>query len=287
MRFGGNALVDIISSKGIGKKLSKYCVVKKRRLNGRNNTGKITIRGRGGGMARSRYVVDVWRRFYRARGLFIGLKPKSKSGVMYGLVYYGCGLFTYFPFIEVLQNYIYLRMVCWTFISCFRSPFSQDISNYFLLELELGSVVNNIIPVIKESATLATAPGTFARLINVKFTRRHSLRVYQNGMFSILLPSGRLVYMIGMAKASQGVMGNRDWNLRISGNAGQSRKLGRRPMVRGVAKNPVDHPHGGQTSGGRCSVSPWGWLTKGVPTRTRKRRKRYSIVANRFNRALF
>ena len=73
-----------------------------------------------------------------------------------------------------------------------------------------------------------------------------------------------------MCRATIGEVGNSEYFLLNFGKAGSKRNLGIRPTVRGVAMNPIDHPHGGKTSGGRPSVTPWGKLTKGQPTRKRK-----------------
>merc|ERR1712138_260567 len=84
--------------------------------------------------------------------------------------------------------------------------------------------------------------------------------------------------------ASIGAVGNKDHHNRKLGKAGASRWRGRRPVVRGVAMNPVDHPHGGgegKSSGGRPSSSPWGWYTKGLRTRNKKQHSSKLIMRRR------
>jgi large subunit ribosomal protein L2 len=93
----------------------------------------------------------------------------------------------------------------------------------------------------------------------------------------IRLPSGEQYVVQNQSFATIGVMSNPEHANRIIGKAGRSRWLSRRPVVRGVAMNPVDHPHGGgegKTSGGRPSVTPWGKPTKGRKTRNIKKSKR-------------
>jgi large subunit ribosomal protein L2 len=83
-----------------------------------------------------------------------------------------------------------------------------------------------------------------------------------------------------MAKGTLGVVSNENHMLRVIGKAGRSRWMNKRPSVRGVAMNPVDHPHGGgqgKTKGGRPSVTPWSWPTKGQPTRNPRKRNKYIL----------
>ena len=92
----------------------------------------------------------------------------------------------------------------------------------------------------------------------------------QSETVKVKLPSGNTKELPENCKACVGQVSNDGWMNRSLGKAGRSRWYSRRPTVRGVAMNPVDHPHGGgegKTSGGRPSVTPWGHITKGVPTR--------------------
>ena len=97
---------------------------------------------------------------------------------------------------------------------------------------------------------------------------------HDNGYTTLKLPSGEVRLVSDQCMATIGQVGNRAFEQIVSGKAGRSRWLGRRPKVRGVAMNPVDHPHGGgegRTSGGRHPVTPWGVPTKGYKTRKNKR----------------
>jgi large subunit ribosomal protein L2 len=89
---------------------------------------------------------------------------------------------------------------------------------------------------------------------------------YKN-FVKLKLPSGKIVELENKCFATLGSVSNPNHSLCILGKAGKKRYKSKRSIVRGVAMNPVDHPHGGRTNGGRPSVSPWGKLTKGVPTR--------------------
>jgi len=119
----------------------------------------------------------------------------------------------------------------------------------FLYRIPIGSIINSIT--VGNKITYTKAAGTKAQLIRADLKSA-----------TVKLSTGKLVKVPGDSTASVGVVSNEKHRLLVYGKAGRNRNLGRRPIVRGVAMNPVDHPHGGRTNGGRPSVSPWGILTK-------------------------
>jgi large subunit ribosomal protein L2 len=143
---------------------------------------------------------------------------------------------------------------------------------FYLRDLPLGVFVNNV-PFPNSKGGIARAAGTGAQLISKddKFCRL-KLRSGEHRLFPLL------------TEVTLGVVSNPEHKLVSLGKAGRSRWLNRRPSVRGVAMNPIDHPHGGgegKTSGGRPSVTPWGKITKGQPTKKNKLNK--LIVKKRKN----
>jgi len=130
-------------------------------------------------------------------------------------------------------------------------------SIYILDSLPAGTLVHSITG--HRGPTYIRAAGTFGVLIQKKKER-----------YIVKMPSGRLLDFSLLAKCVVGSVSNTDHAFTVIGKAGRARAKHRRPHVRGVAMNPVDHPHGGQTSGGRPSVTPWGKLTKGQPTVRRR-----------------
>lgn len=107
---------------------------------------------------------------------------------------------------------------------------------------------------------------------------------HDNGYTTLKLPSGEVRLVSDQCMATIGQVGNRAFEQIVSGKAGRSRWLGRRPKVRGVVMNPVDHPHGGgegKTSGGRHPVSPWGKPTKGYKTRKKNKKSNSMIIKRR------
>jgi large subunit ribosomal protein L2 len=142
-----------------------------------------------------------------------------------------------------------------------------------LYKIPRGSLICNIERNPFCGAKLCRAAGTKAKLQSVSF---------KLGLASVLLPSGNSIFLSVNSYAFLGLMSNSKNILRLKYKAGQNINLGFRPNVRGVAMNPVDHPHGGgegRTSGGRPSVSPWGFLTKGFSTTSlKKKRLRFKVI---------
>ncbi|MCL4111808.1 UNVERIFIED_CONTAM: hypothetical protein GTU68_018064 [Idotea baltica] len=132
-----------------------------------------------------------------------------------------------------------------------------------LRNIPLGTVIHNIEMKPKKGAQMIRSAGTFAQLVGK-----------DNAYAIIRLRSGEMRRILLDCRAVIGVVSNSEHNLKSLGKAGANRWRGIRPTVRGVAMNPVDHPHGGgegRTSGGRHPVSPWGMPTKGYKTRSNKR----------------
>lgn len=120
-----------------------------------------------------------------------------------------------------------------------------------LKNITAGSFIHNLFVDKKKRNLYAKAAGSTAKVVenNLDSTK-------------ISLPSGKVVAVNCNDYATLGITSNLDHNLVVLGKAGKSRNLGVRPAVRGIAMNPVDHPHGGRTNGGRVSVSPWGFISK-------------------------
>lgn len=154
-----------------------------------------------------------------------------------------------------------------------KSGENADIKIGHALSLDripLGSFIHNISLIPGKKSQLARAAGNYAQLIQ-KDQKYAKLK----------LRSGEQRFVSLNCTATLGTVSNENHNLISIGKAGRSRWLNKRPTVRGVAMNPVDHPHGGgqgKTSGGRPSVTPWGKPTKGQPT---SRSKNKLIIINR------
>jgi large subunit ribosomal protein L2 len=129
--------------------------------------------------------------------------------------------------------------------------------------MPVGTLVHNVELAPGAGAQLARSAGSYVQIM-----------AKEEKFVLLRLPSGEVRKVPSVCRATIGQVGNLEHEQQVLGKAGKSRLLGRRPKVRGVVMNPVDHPHGGgegRTSGGRHPVSPWGTPTKGFKTRKNKR----------------
>jgi large subunit ribosomal protein L2 len=139
--------------------------------------------------------------------------------------------------------------------------------------LPIGTIVHNIEMKPGKGGQIARAAGTYAQFVG-----------RDGGYAQIRLSSGELRMVRQECMATVGAVSNPDNSNQNIGKAGRNRHLGKRPAVRGVAMNPIDHPHGGgegRTSGGRHPVTPWGKPTKGARTRNKKKASSNLIVRSR------
>jgi large subunit ribosomal protein L2 len=221
---------------------------------GRNTYGRITVRHRGGGHKRRYRIIDFKREKsdIPARVATIEYDPNRSARI--ALLHYADGE----------KRYI-LAPVGLQVGDTVISSKSADIKPGNTLPLEkipLGTIIHNVEMRAGKGGQLARSAGTGVQLMA------------KEGRYALLkLPSGELRRVLLECKATIGQVGNIDHENISLGKAGRTRWLGRRSKVRGVAMNPVDHPHGGgegKSSGGRHPVTPWGVPTKGYRTRKSK-----------------
>ena len=229
-------------------------VISLKKTGGRNNRGRITCRHHGGGHKRAYRIIDFKRDKVdiSARVATIEYDP-NRSGRI-ALLHYIDGEKRYILAPNGLK-------VNDTLVSSDKTEIKVG-NTMMLRNIPLGSTVHNIEMKIGKGGQIARGAGTYAQLMA------------KDGRYAQLkMPSGEVRLVLLDCKATIGQVGNLDHeNIKI-GKAGKSRWLGRRPKVRGVAMNPVDHPMGGgegKASGGRHPCSPWGQLSKGKKTRRKK-----------------
>jgi len=228
---------------------------KKSKNGGRNNNGRITVRHRGGGHKQHYRVIDFKRDKDNipARVERIEYDPNRSANI--ALMLYADGERRYIIAPKGIKAGDEL-------LSGLESPIRAG-NCMPMRNMPLGSVIHNIELKVGKGAQIARSAGTSAQL------------VAREGAHAILrLRSGEMRKVLSDCRATLGEVGNSEHGLRSLGKAGATRWRGVRPTVRGVAMNPVDHPHGGgegRTSGGRHPVSPWGTPTKGFKTRSNKR----------------
>jgi large subunit ribosomal protein L2 len=230
---------------------------------GRNNNGRITVRFRGGGHKKALRTVDFKRRKFDLPAKVERIEYDPNRTGFIALVKYEDGE----------QAYILApqRLAEGDTVVSGEHVDVKPGNAMPLANMPIGTIVHNVEMKIGKGGQLARSAGTYAQIVG-----------RDQDYVIMRLNSGEQRLVHGRCMATVGAVSNPD-NMNISiGKAGRKRWLGRRPHNRGVAMNPVDHPHGGgegRTSGGRHPVTPWGFPTKGKKTRNNKRTNKFVIVS--------
>lgn len=231
---------------------------------GRNHHGRITSRRRGGGHKRRYRKIDFRRDKDGVPGRVAHIEYDPNRSARIALIHYADGEKRYILHPRGLQ-------VDDEIVS--GSGVEARVGNALpLREMPLGTTVHAVELVPGKGAQLARSAGAAVQVV-----------AREGVMVTLKLPSTEVRMVRGECRGTVGQVGNVDHELIRSGKAGRSRWLGRRPKVRGVAMNPVDHPLGGgegRSSGGRPPVSPWG-KAEGKKTRNRKKQSNKDIVRGR------
>ncbi|MDD3569301.1 MAG: 50S ribosomal protein L2 [Bacteroidales bacterium] len=231
---------------------------------GRNNTGRMTMRYLGGGHKRRYRIIDFARDRDGVAAVVKTIEYDPNRSARIALVVYADGEKRYIIAPAGLQ-------VGQTIMS--GKGVAPELGNtLYLSEIPLGTVVHNIELKPGQGGIMARSAGSYAQLLA------------REGKYAVLkLPSGEIRMVLTSCKATVGTVSNSDHALTRSGKAGRSRWLGRRPRVRGVVMNPVDHPMGGgegRSSGGHPR-SRKGIPAKGYKTRSKKKQSSKFIVERR------
>jgi large subunit ribosomal protein L2 len=232
-----------------------------RRKGGRNVYGRITMRRRGGGHKRRYRVIDFRRTKFAVPARVATIEYDPNRSARIALLFYADGAKTYILAPKGLR-------VGDEIVSSRQADIKPG-NSLPLRNIPVGTEVHAIELKIGGGAKMCRAAGSWAQLLA------------KDGDWGTLrLPSGEMRLVHLNCRSTVGRVGNEEHGNIKLGKAGRARWLGRRPKVRGVAMNPVDHPHGGgegRTSGGRHPVSPWGVPTKGKKTRNNQRTDRFII----------
>jgi large subunit ribosomal protein L2 len=221
---------------------------------GRNSAGRITVRFRGGGAKRLYRIVDFKRRKFDVVGTIERLEYDPNRTAFIALVRYADGESAY-----ILAPQ---RVKAGDQIIAAEKVDVKPGNASPLRSLPVGTIIHNVEMKPMKGGQIARSAGAYAQLVG-----------RDGGYAQIRLNSGELRMVPDACMATVGAVSNPDHMNEVLGKAGRVRHMGFRPHVRGVAMNPVDHPHGGgegKTSGGRHPVTPWGKPTKGRKTRTNK-----------------
>jgi len=239
---------------------------KKSKSGGRNNTGRITTRHRGGGHKQHYRVIDFKRNKDGIPAKVERIEYDPNRSAYIALVLYADGERRYIIAPQGLTAGDEL-------MSGQDAPIKAG-NTLPLRNIPVGSTVHCIEMKVNKGAQLARSAGASVQLV-----------AREGGHATLRLRSGEMRKVLVDCRATIGSVSNPEHSLRKLGKAGATRWRGVRPTVRGVAMNPVDHPHGGgegRTSGGRHPVSPWGTPTKGYKTRSNKRTD--SMIVRRRNK---
>lgn len=238
---------------------------------GRNNNGRVTSRRRGGGVKRAYRIIDFRRNKTGVPAVVAEIEYDPNRTARIALLNYADGEKRYIlaP-VGLKQGDEVMSGVN------SRTGQSADIKPGNALEMAkipVGTVIHNIELTPGRGGQLCRSAGTYAQLIA------------KEGKYALLrLPSGEVRKALATCMATVGQVGNISHENISLGKAGRNRWLGKRPKVRGVAMNPIDHPLGGgegRSSGGRHPVSPWGMPAKGYKTRDRKKPSSKLIIKRR------
>jgi len=228
---------------------------------GRNHHGRITVRFRGGGHKRLYRIVDFKRRKFDVAATVERLEYDPNRTAWIALIKYADGELAYILAPQRLRAGD-------TVISGLKADIKPG-NAMPMAAIPVGTIIHNIEMKPGAGGKLARAAGTYAQLVGK-----------DAGYAQVKLSSGELRVVRAECMATVGAVSNPDNSNVQIGKAGRQRWLGRRPHNRGVAMNPIDHPHGGgegRTSGGRHPVTPWGKPTKGAKTRHNKQTDRLII----------
>ena len=236
----------------------------KRSTGGRNSSGHLTTRYRGGGHKRRYRLIDFKRNKFGVPAVVKSIEYDPNRSARIALLYYVDGAKAYIVApngLEVGQKIVSGPDV------------APEVGNALpLIKIPVGTVVHNIELRPGQGAMMARSAGTFAQIVS------------RDGKYVVVkLPSSETRRILGTCLATVGVVGNSEHSLERSGKAGRSRWLGRRPHNRGVVMNPVDHPMGGgegRASGGHPR-SRTGLYAKGLKTRSPKKASNKYIIERR------
>ena len=244
----------------------KSLVVTKKKTNGRNNQGKITIRHRGGGVKRKYRLIDFKRRKDGVSAIVSAIEYDPNRSANIALISYKDGEKAYIIAPKDLHVGDIVESGTQTDVKVGNS---MDIMN-----IPVGTVIHNIELRPGKGGQIARSAGNSAQILG------------REGKYVLIrLASGETRMILGTCRATIGVVGNEDYGLVKVGKAGRTRHKGIRPTVRGSVMNPNDHPHGGGE--GRAPVgrsgpmTPWGKPALGLKTRKNKKESDKYIVTRR------
>lgn len=257
-------LTRVSEGKRATVKPTKSLLRAKKRCSGRNSTGRICVRHRGGGHKRHYRCVDFKRDKENIPARVASIEYDPNRSAYIALLNYADGEKRYILAVQGLE-------VGQTVQTSEEPPFSVGCCMK-LKFMPIGSVIHNLELSPGKGGKLVRSAGLSAQLMG-----RNA------GYATIRMPSGEMRMINENCRATFGVVSNAEHNLRIEGKAGRKRWQGIRPTVRGTAMNPVDHPHGGGEGKhkGNIPQTPWAIYTRGLRTRSKKKSNKFIVKDRR------
>ncbi len=233
----------------------------KKRISGRNGEGRISVRRRGQGHKRNYRIIDYKRDKDGIPATVVAIEYDPNRSARIARLHY----------VDGEKRYMLAPQGLNTGDQVVSGPDADILpgNNLPMVNIPMGTIIHNIELSQGRGGQLARCAGAAAQLV-----------AKEGSYAQIKLPSGEVRKVHILCKATVGQIGNLEHENVSLGKAGAQRWRGRRPKVRGVAMNPVDHPMGGgegKASGGRHPCSPWGWKTKGYRTRNNKRTEQFIV----------
>lgn len=244
----------------------KSLTVTKKKTNGRNNQGKITVRHRGGGVKRKYRLIDFKRRKDGIVAVVNSIEYDPNRSANIALISYKDGVKSYIIAPKELKVGDKVES---------GSKVDVKVGNTMeIANIPVGTVIHNIELKPGKGGQIAKSAGASAQILG-----------REDKYVLVRLASGETRYILGTCRATIGAVGNEDYSLVKLGKAGRKRHLGIRPTVRGSVMNPNDHPHGGGEGrapiGRSGPMTPWGKPALGYKTRKNKKRSDKYIVSRR------
>lgn len=234
-----------------------------RKHGGRNNTGRTMMFTKTGGHKRSYRLIDFKRNKLDMPATVERIEYDPNRTAFIALIKYQDGTLSY-----ILAPQ---RMAVGDVIMSSDKADIKPGNTLPLANIPVGTIIHNVEMKVGKGGQLARSAGTYAQLVG-----------RAAGYAQIKLSSGELRMVRAECFATIGAVSNQDHSNTVIGKAGRNRWLGKKPIVRGIARNPVDHPHGGRGNGGRHPCTPWGKPTRGYKTRNNK--KTDNLIIRRRNK---
>ncbi len=252
----GQRFITTIDTKDLTKKKPEKSLVEvKKKHSGRNNNGHITVRHKGGGTRKQYRLIDFKRTKDGIPAKVAAIEYDPNRSARIALLHYRDGE----------KRYILAPVGIEIGQLVYSGP-EADIKTGNCLPIKnipLGTVIHNVELRPGEGGKLVRSAGSSAQLM-----------AKEDEYAQVRMPSGEVRRILIVCRATIGQLGNLDHENIVIGKAGRIRHMGKRPSVRGIAMNPVDHPHGGgeaRSTSGRPPTTPWGQMTMGKKTRRNKR----------------